>query len=86
MFFVIHNVPCAPTSIGGGIEMGYTTSMPVRRSLTVEKFTLEISDRYIVILHLSDIHTKNLSPYFSLPSLPDTFSTCLTVTKINIFQ
>jgi len=65
--------------------MGYTISISVRRSLTVGKFTLEISDRYVVILQLS-LYTEKLSAYFSLPSLPDTFSTCLIVTEINIFQ
>lgn len=68
-----------------GIEEGYTKTVPAKHSLTVGKFTQEISTRNVVILHLSDIF-RELACLFLHPSPPDSFSTCLTVTKINNFQ
>lgn len=47
--------------------MGYIISKPVRLSFTVGKFTLEISDRYVVILHLLDIYREFECLFF--PSL-----------------
>lgn len=82
VFSAIHNTPCVPRSTGGeyqwDIPFLYQSGV-----LSLEENSHRTDMWWLYTFH---IDTEKLSVYFSLPSLPGLFNTCLVVSKINIFQ